>query len=44
MCGNFSSSVPNSPNYVEQIEEFRKTMTRLSDSIPVVYVPGCIGM
>jgi hypothetical protein len=40
ISGNFCNSLPNSPNYSDKVEAFRKSMTRLSDSIPVVYVPG----
>lgn len=39
--GNFTSTiVSNTILYQQRIDQFRKAMTRLSDTIPAVYVPG----
>lgn len=41
VSGNLTSlSVSEEEAFTSQVEEFRKTMARLSDTIPVMYVPG----
>eukprot|EP01038_Epipyxis_sp_PR26KG_P010236 gene10236-13769_t len=40
ISGNMTYNSPYEPNYESQVNEFRRTMARLSDTIPAVYVPG----
>lgn len=40
VSGNFTHAMPHESMYDSQVTEFRKTMACVSDSIPVLFVPG----
>ena len=40
VSGDLSHAVPGEPMYEAQAEAFRKTIARVSDSIPLLFLPG----